>query len=88
MTCPSFLFAIKGLHTNSKDLIEKCIQDTWNDDITTQFIQNGVALMGKKERNNAIRLIQKFKDSMWTELLDTKGEGGIQKPTFNVYANC
>jgi len=25
MTCPSFLFAIKGLHTNSKDLVEKCI---------------------------------------------------------------
>jgi len=87
MTCPSFLFAIKGLHTNSEDLIEKCIRDTWNDDITTQFIQNGVAPMGKKERDNAIRLIQKFKDSMWTELLDTKGEGGIQKPTFNVYAN-
>jgi hypothetical protein len=24
---------------------------------------------------------------MWVETLETKGQGGLQKPTFNVYAN-
>lgn len=87
MICPSFLFAIKGLRTNNLELVEKCVRDTWNDDITTQFIQNGVAAMKDNDRNNILLSIQKFKDSMWVESIPTKGQGGIQKPTFNVHAN-
>ena len=87
MNCPSFLFAIKGLRTNSSELVEKCIRDTWNDETTTQYIQNGVAAMEQNERDNILHSIQRFKDSMWVETLETKGQGGIQKPTFNVHAD-
>ena len=87
MNCPSFLFAIKGLRTNSKDVVKNCVRETWNDETTTLFIQNGIAAVEEKERNNVIQSIQSFKDSMWVEMLETKGQGGLQKPTFNVYAN-
>jgi len=87
MSCPSFLFAIKGLHTSNKKQVETCIQDTWNDEMTTQFIQNGVALVEENERTNVLHSIQMFKESMWVEMLETKGQGGIQKPTFNIHAN-
>jgi hypothetical protein len=73
MICPSFLFAIKGLHTNSSELVEKCVQDMWNDDTTTHFIQTGVAVMDENERDNALISIQKFKESMWVERLEMKG---------------
>jgi len=49
MNCPSFLFTIKGLRINSAKPVEDCIQDTWNDKTTTQFIQNGIARMDEKE---------------------------------------
>jgi len=49
MNCPSFLFAIKGLCINSTKPVEDCIQDTWNDETTTQFIQNGITRMDEKE---------------------------------------
>ena len=87
MNCPSFLFAIKGLRTNSSELVEKCVRDTWEDDTTTEFIQNGVAAMKENERDNAHLSIQSFKESLWIETLETKGQGGVQKPTFNVHAN-
>ena len=87
MNCPSFLFAIKGLQTNSKDVVKNCVRETWNNEMTTLFIQNGIATVEEKERNNVIQSIQSFKDSMWVEMLETKGQGGLQKPTFNVYAN-
>ena len=87
MTCPTFLFAIKGLRTNNADLVENCVRETWNDEATTQFFYNGVATMAETERANALRTIQLFKDSMWIELLETKGQGGLPRPTFNVHAN-
>lgn len=87
MSCPTFLFAIKGLRTNSLELVEQCVRDTWNDNITSRFFQNGIAAMKEHERENATLSIQRFKDSMWVEALETKGQGGIRKPTFNVHAN-
>jgi hypothetical protein len=87
MNCPSFLFAIKGLHTNSSDLVEDCVWDTWNNDKTNQFIQNGVAAMEQNGCDNILCSIQKFKDLMWVDTLETKGQGGIQKPTFNMHTN-
>lgn len=87
MKCPSFLFAIKGLRTNSSELVETCVRDTWNDETTTEFIQDGVNAMKPEERDNAFLSIQKFKESMWVETLETKGQGGIPKPTFNVHAD-
>ena len=53
------------------ELVEKCVRDTWNDDIMTQFIQNGVAAMKDNNRNNILLSIQKFKDSMWVESIPT-----------------
>jgi hypothetical protein len=87
MSCPTFLFAIKGLRTNSLELVVQCVRDTWNDDTTSRFFQNGIAAMEEHERENATLSIQRFKDSMWIEVLETKGQGGIRKPTFNVHAN-
>ena len=87
MNCPSFLFAIKGLRTNNADLVETCVRETWNDETTTQFLLEEVTAMKESERDNALRSLQLFKDSMWVEMLKTKGQGGLQKPTFNVYAN-
>ena len=54
MTCPTFLFAIKGLRTNNADLVENCICKTWNDKATTQFFYNGVAMMVEMECANAL----------------------------------
>jgi len=31
--------------------------------------------------------IQMFLDSMWVEMLETKGQGSFKKPTFNVHAD-
>ena len=87
MKCPSFLFAIKGLRTNSANIVKSCIYKMWNDKTTTQFIQNGIAAMPENEHANAARSIQAFKDSMWVEILETKGQGGLQKPTFNIFVN-
>ena len=87
MKCPTFLFAIKGLRTNNVDLVKICIRETWDDEMTTQFIDNGVAAMKESEQENAMESIQLFKNSMWVELLATKGQGGLQRPTFNVHAN-
>jgi hypothetical protein len=44
-------------------------------------------MMEEPECDNALHSIQLFKDSMWVKMLKTKGQGGLQKPTFNVYAN-
>lgn len=60
MTCPSFLFAIKGLRTNSLELVRECVQDTWNDEITTTFFQNGVAATKK---TNVTMLPSRYRDS-------------------------
>jgi hypothetical protein len=87
MDCPSFLFAIKGLCTNNADLIESCIRKIWNNEMMTQFIYDGIAVIEESEHNNAQCSIQLFKDSMWVKMLETKGQGGLQKPTFNVYVN-
>jgi len=87
MYCPDFLFAIKGLHTNSAKQVEKYVWETWNDETTTQFFQNLVAMVGENERDVAIHSIQMFKDSLWVDALDTKVQGSTKKPTFNVHAN-
>jgi hypothetical protein len=87
MLCPSFLFTIKSLRTNSSELVEKCVRDMWNNDAIAQFIQNGVAVMDHDKHDNVLLSILRFKDSMWVETLDTKGQGGTQKPTFNMHVN-
>ena len=87
MTCPTFLFAIKGLRTNNVNLVKDCISETWNDETTTQFIHDRITVMDEAERDNAMRSVQLFKASMWVERLATKGQGGLQRPTFNVHAN-
>ena len=87
MICPSFLFAIKGLRTNSIEVVESCIRETWNDKIMTKFVQNGLATMVETEHNSTAHSIWAFMDSMWVEVLETKGQGGLQKPMFNVFMN-
>jgi len=87
MSCPALLFAIKGLCTNSANVVKDCVHEMWNDKVTTQFIQDGITKMEETERPNAIHAFQAFKDSMWVEALETKSQGGLQKPTFNVFAN-
>jgi len=87
MTCPTFLFTIKGLQTNSIEVVESCIREMWNDGTTTQFIQNSLAALVETECDNTTCSIQAFLDSMWVEILETKRQEGLQKPTFNVFAN-
>jgi hypothetical protein len=53
----------------------------------TQFIYNGVVMMEESECKKALKSIQLFKDSMWVELLVTKGQGGLQRPTYNMHMN-
>ena len=87
MKCPTILFAIKGLRSNCPVTVTKCIRDTWADEMTMQFIQNGIAMIPENKRKDTSHSIQRFLDSMWVEMLETKGEGGLKKPTFNVHAD-
>ena len=87
MICPDFLFAIKGLRSNCVKQVEKCVRDTWNDEITTCFFQNGIAKMGEKERAIVSHSVQMFKESMWVEKIEKRVQGGTKKPIFNVYVN-
>ena len=87
MKCPTILFTIKGLCSNCLVTVTKCVWDTWADETTMQFIQNGIAMMPESKCKDTRHSIQMFLDSMWVEMLETKGEGGLKKPTFNVYAD-
>ena len=53
MKCPTILFAIKGLRSNCLVTVTKCVRDTWADETTMQFIQNGIAMMPENERKDA-----------------------------------
>jgi len=63
------------------------MQDTWNDEITTSFFQNGIAKMGESERAAISHSVQLFKESMWVKNLEKKVQGGTKKPIFNIFAN-
>jgi len=43
--------------------------------------------MEESECKNTMHLIKLFIKSMWVEMLETKGQGDVQKPTFNVHTN-
>jgi hypothetical protein len=80
MKCPTFLFTVKGLRTNNKDLVKTCIHETWDDEMMTQFIYNRVTTIEELECEKALKSIQLFKNSMWIELLATKAKAACRDP--------
>ena len=87
LKCPTFLFAIKGLRTMEPEVVREIVKDIWNDEITTDFIKNGISNMEESERNNAARAIKAFMDSITVKRLDILGKGATPMPNFNVHAD-
>ena len=87
MKSPSFMFSISGLRTMDPNLVRSTVRALWNDETTTNFILQGVQDLEEDARNNTIRTVQAFMDSMWVMCLETKGPGATQKPTFNIHTD-
>jgi len=68
-------------------LVRDYVYSIWHDNITSQFIQNGIPAMEDNARENALHTVQSFMDSMKVELLEMKSSGGLASPTFNIYAD-
>jgi len=70
----------------SNKLVHKYLFNTWSNNITSQFIQEGILAMEESTQEDAFQKVQRFMDSMWVEPLETKVTGGVMSPTFNIFA--
>jgi len=85
-TCPDFLFTIKGFATLENSMVKETIRKTWNDKLTTEFIQGLVRDAPAASREDLQNALSNFINSMWIIRLDIKTKGNHLNPSFNVYA--
>ena len=87
-TCPSFLFAIKGLSTICVKDVFPIVQTVWDSDKTRAFANSLLDDIPDQEKTQTGQEIDLLLSSMSLIRLDIKETGNTLAPRFNVYADC
>jgi len=86
LSCPDFLFALKGFTTLENSTVKETIRSVWNDELTTEYIQNLVREAPTTSCEDLQDALSNFIKSIWIIHLDIKTKGNCLSPSFNVYA--
>lgn len=85
---PDFMFTLTGFVTDSLELVNSCIMDTWSDETTDKFLRKlANDAPTQSEQLERMSEIIEFLESATVQLLDIKREGSQADPHFNVYAD-
>ena len=85
-TCPDFLFTIKGFSTLTIDDIASAVSTVWHDEETTNAIKNTADSFVLEDREDVLKAMSAFLDSLKVTRLDTRQRGESLVPRFNIYA--
>lgn len=85
---PEFLFTLSEFTSPEVKDVTASIRETWGDQVTTSMIRKLASYAPseeeKQEQNNQMTA---FIESAMIQRLDIRGQGGVEKPHFNIYAN-
>lgn len=85
---PDFMFTLTGFITDSIELVNSCVMETWSDETTDKFLcklANKAPM--KLEQQERLHKMIEFLESASVQLLDIKRERSQTDPHFNIYAD-
>lgn len=85
---PDFMFTLTGFVTDSIELVNSCVTETWSDETTDKFLRKlANDAPTEIEKQDRLNEMIEFLESASVQLLDIKREGGQTDPHFNIYAD-